>query len=326
MLLYGTDAGLVSERGAALAALFSTRENPAGEIVRLADEDLEDDPGRLAIELLTVPMFGGRKIIRAASGRRVNTASLKPLIEETGLAGILIVEAGNLKPDDSLRGLFEKSAKAAAIACYGDDAQDLDAVIRDVLGAAGLKITPPARQMLLARLGADRALSRREIEKLALFAAGKSEIDETDVEAIVGDASEMAIDRIIHAAAAGHSARASQELSRALEAGENAQMIIGAVQRHFQRLHRVRAAVDRGQSIDTAVQQLRPPLHFKQKDAVAAQCRAWQTAALTKALEVTAATAKSARLTSALEDVLVERLVLTLARLARDSAKQPGLR
>jgi DNA polymerase III subunit delta len=325
-LLYGSDAGLVSERGAALATLFAARDTPPGEIVRFADEDLDADPDRLAVELLTIPMFGGRKIVRAASGRRINAASLRPLVEDSSLAGVLIVEAGNLKPDDSLRALFEKSAKAAAIACFGDDTQDLDTVVREILGAAGLKISPPAKQLLISRLGADRALSRGEIEKLAIYASGKSEIDEDDVEAIVGDASEMAIDRIIHAAASGHSDRAAQELSRALEAGENAQMIIGAVQRHFQRLHRVRTSADRGQPIDAAIQQLRPPLHFKQKDAVAAQCRTWQTASLTRALDVTATTAKSARQTSTLEDVLAERLVLTLARLARESAKQSGLR
>ena len=36
--------------------------------------------------------------------------------------------------------------------------------------ARKLQITPEAQRLLLARLGADRALSRAEIEKLALYA------------------------------------------------------------------------------------------------------------------------------------------------------------
>ena len=72
-----------------------------------------------------------------------------------------------------------------------------------MLGAARQSITADARQLLLARLGADRALSRAEIEKLALYAQGRTSIDVEDVEAIVGDASEQTTDRIIEHAAAG---------------------------------------------------------------------------------------------------------------------------
>ena len=78
-------------------------------------------------------MFGGRKVVRATAGRRVTAAQLKPLVEGGDLAGYLIVEAGNLRPDDALRALFEKSPAAAAVACFPDEARDLDAVIREVL-------------------------------------------------------------------------------------------------------------------------------------------------------------------------------------------------
>ena len=120
VLFYGPDQGLVLERAQALAKAFAERSSPPGEILRIDDSDLDGDPDRLAIELRTMPMFGGRKIVRAAAGRRVTAAALKGLIEEGGLEGMLIVEGGNLKPDDAMRALFEKSAHAAAVACYAD--------------------------------------------------------------------------------------------------------------------------------------------------------------------------------------------------------------
>lgn len=316
-LLYGTDQGLVAERAAALAKAMAARENPPGEVIRLDDLDFDNDPDRLSVELLTLPMFGGRKIVRVATGRKVNTLSLKPLVEDKGLAGTLIVEAGNLRPDEGLRTLFEKATQAAAIACYTDEAGDIEAVIREVLEARKLTIAPGARQMLVSRLGADRALSRGEIEKLALYADGAGTITEEDVEAIVGDAAELTIDRITQAAALGDAARAVNELSRALAAGESAQGVIAALQRHFQRLHRLRSAVESGKSVEAAIGELRPPLHFKQKDAIAAQCRAWRLETLDPALAGIATAARTARTSAALEDSLAERLILSLARLAR---------
>ncbi|KAB2920132.1 MAG: DNA polymerase III subunit delta [Hyphomicrobiaceae bacterium] len=318
VLLYGTDAGLVAERAAELARRVAARDDPPGEILRLDDASLEDDPGRIAVELQTAPMFGGRKIVRAAAGRRITAASLRPLVEEGNLEGFLIVEAGNLRPDDALRGLFEKAQGAAAVACFPDEVRDLDGVVRDVLTAAQLQITPEAKKLLLARLGADRALSRGEVEKLALYAQGKGLIEEADVEAAVGDAAELALDRIVMAAALGQAAEAVKECDRSIASGEGAQAIIAAVQRHFLRLHRVRSAMDAGRSLDDALRQLRPPPHFKQKEAFERQLRDWQLARLDEALAHIADMAKRARLSSGLESTLTESLLLELAALAKE--------
>jgi len=206
VLFYGTDAGLVSERAAMLARRLAEREG--GEVLRIDDADLENEPARISIELQTVAMFGGRKVVRAQAGRRVTANALKPLVEGGNFEGFLIVEAGNLRPDEALRTLFEKSAGAAAVACFPDEVRDLDAMVGEILRAAGLQIAPDAKRFLLTRLGADRALSRAEVEKLALFARGKTVIEEADVEAAVGDAAELALDRIVLAAGSGRSTEA----------------------------------------------------------------------------------------------------------------------
>ncbi len=321
VLFYGSDAGLVSERAQMLAKAAAQRFDPPGELLRIDDSDLDTDPDRLVVELGTVPMFGGPKVIRTAASRRVTAAALKPLVEGAALEGILIVEAGNLKPDEALRTLFEKSPIAAAVGCYADAAQDLDALIRQMVQEAGATIRSEARQALVNRLGADRALSRGEVEKLLLYVGDKREIGIEDVEAVVGDVSELALERITFAAASGQVSRAVNECGRAVSSGESAQAIIAATQRHFQRLHRVRASIDKGASLDDALRQIRPPLHFKQKDAFAAQCRAWTTPRLSEALTRISTAAKAARLAGPLEDALSERLVLGLAMMVRDEGR-----
>jgi DNA polymerase-3 subunit delta len=269
-------------------------------------------------------MFGGRKIVRAIAGRRVNTAQLKPLVEGPSLAGSLIVEAGDLKPTDGLRALFDKSTVGIAIPCYADEARDLSGMIAEVLEATKLTISPEAQQQLMARLGADRALSRSEVDKLALYAARKGTIDIDDVEAVVGDAAELAMDRVVNAAALGQGARALIECDRAFAAGENPQSLIAATQRHLTRLHRTRTAIESGRSLDEVIRNLRPPLHFKQRQAFETQCRQWSAGRLDKALSCVAATAKSARLNASLEAVRAERLLLDVSALAKDANMARG--
>ena len=315
ILVFGTDPGQVAETARLVATRLAEAENPPGEILRIEDVDLESDPDKLAIELKTIQMFGGPKIVRTTASRRVTAASLGPLIEG-GLTGRLVVEAGNLKADDALRALFEKSPKAAGIACYADSAADLDRLVREVLGEAKQTITADGRQLLLARLGADRALSRAEVEKLSLYAAGRTSIEIEDVEAIVGDASEQTTDRILEHAAAGRSGAAVTEFDRAIAAGESAQMIIGAVQRHFHRLHRVRTAIDAGRSFDEATRTLRPPLFFKQKGIFQAQVSQWTSDRLADARGRISRAALAARRAGDMEEIIAERLLIELGALA----------
>jgi DNA polymerase-3 subunit delta len=313
ILFYGTDAGLVSERSAQLARRLAEREQ--GEILRIDDADLENEPTRISIELQTVSMFGGCKIVRALAGRRINANALKSLLENGKLEGFLIVEAGNLRPDEALRALFEKSTCAAAVACFPDEARDLDAVVTEVLSAVGARIAPDAKRLLVGRLGADRALSRSEIEKLVLYTRGKPLIEEADVEAAVGDAAEMALDRIVLAAGFGRTAVAVTECDRILAAGESAQGVIAALQRHFLKLHRMRSAYDSGRSLEDVIRSLRPAPHFKQRSALEQQCRSWNLGALNAALALIGDAAKGARLKNALETQLAENLLLGLGTL-----------
>ena len=312
VLVFGTDPGLVSERAREACEKIAARDAPPGEIQRIEDADLDSDPDRLHVELQTMAMFGGRKTVRTVASRKVNAAFLKPLLEPGAMTGSLVVEAANLKADESLRALFEKSAIAVAIPCYGDEARDLDVMVRETLAAEGHDITPDARQMLVGRLGADRALSRAELEKLMVYAHGVKTIDADAVEAVVGDAAEQVIDSILMAASGGMGRRAVVEFDRAVAAGENPQQIIAAAQRHFQRLHRLRSAVEAGRSFDDAARGLRPPLHFKTKSVIEAHTRSWDSARLDRAIAAIARAAKDARLSSHLEATIAERLLLEL--------------
>lgn len=315
VLFYGTDAGLVSERAGLLARRLAEREG--SEVLRLDDADLENEPARISIELQTVAMFGGRKVVRALAGRRINTNTLKPLVESGQIEGFLIVEAGNLRPDEALRTLFEKSGGAAAVACFPDEARDLDAMVSEILKGAGMQIAPDAKRLLLTRLGADRGVSRAEVEKLALFARGKTHIEEADVEAAVGDAAELALDRVVLAAGAGRGAEALTECDRIIASGESAQGVILALQRHFLRLHRLRSGTEAGRSLDEVMRALRPQPHFKQKSALEQQCRDWSLARLNVALARIGEAALAARLNSAMESALAESLLMDLGALTR---------
>lgn len=310
VLVYGPDAGLVSERAAVLARHFAGRNPTDAEIVRLGDRDLAEDAGRLEVELRTLPMFATAKVVRLDAGPRLDVPSLKALLGEP-LAASLIIEAGALRPDSGLRKLFESHAVATAIPCYSDE-HTIPDLIDEELERAGLKIDPESRAYLAARLGADQALSRSEIAKLALYATGKGRIGEDDIDAIVGDSAEIAVESFVYEVSGGDRRGALRELHRLAAGGTDPQSALSALGRHFAQLYRVAAAQAAGASTEQAMRQLRPRPHFKRERDFLAHSKRLGPRRLLEAMPLIQDAIKHARLNTELEQALAERLVLAL--------------
>ena len=67
-LVFGPDAGLVSESADAIVRAAVDDPNDPFSLVRLDGDELASDPSRLIDEANTVPLFGGRRAIRVKAG------------------------------------------------------------------------------------------------------------------------------------------------------------------------------------------------------------------------------------------------------------------
>jgi DNA polymerase-3 subunit delta len=264
ILVFGPDAGLVRERADALIASAVDDVNDPFALVRLDGDELANEPSRLVDEAMTIPLFGGRRAIRVRSGARSFASGVETLLGEPPPNCRIVIEAGELRRDAPLRTICEKAKTAAVIACYPDGARELTRLIDDELSDAGLRIAPDARAVLMSLIGGDRQASRNEIAKLVLYARGKDEVTLDDVQAIITDASALAIDPIIDGAFAGKSAEVELAFGKAIAADTSVGSIMFAAQRQAALLHKARLAVDEGQPADAVVERSMR-LHFSRR-------------------------------------------------------------
>jgi DNA polymerase-3 subunit delta len=319
VLVYGPDAGLVAERAAAMAAAFASKSRSVAEIVRLDERDLAEDPSRIDIELRTIPMFAERKVVRVAPLARIDVPALKALLEAT-LEGSLVIEAGVLRPDSALRKLFEGHATAISLGCYADERSVSD-LIADELDKAGLRIDAETSAYLATRLGADQAMSRSEVTKLALYAAGKDHVGPEDIDAVVGDSSEIAVENFVYEVSGGNAKESLRQLGRLVAAGTDPSIALAALGRHFVQLHRAASAEASGGSIEGAMRSLRPRPHITRERVFVAHCRRLGATRLFETLPLIQEAVKRARLSPELDRAHAERLVLALTRRSRSSVR-----
>jgi len=310
-LLYGPEAGLVTDRAATLAGVLAARFDPNAEIIRLDERDLTENPDRLAIEAQTVSMFANQKVVRIKTWPRLSVDLLSELIE-AGSDALLVVEAGNLRPTAKLRKIFEAAASTAACACYSDAARDIGPLIDRTFERCGCSITPEARAMLLSLVGVDPVLARSEVEKVALFAGNAGVATLEDVEAIVVDSGELALDALAQSAADKSCERTLRDFDRLTAAGQSPQAGLAALAWHFERLHRVIAEIDKGAQPARAVAAIRPPVGFSQRDALLRQVRNWTGSSVRQSIIALQSAIAQSRRRPHLERQITERLLLDL--------------
>jgi DNA polymerase III subunit delta len=320
-LVFGPDAGLVSERADAIVRASVDDPNDPFALVRLDGDELAGDPSRLIDEANTVPLFGGRRAIRVKAGGRDFSAALATLVADPPRDCRLVIEAGDLRRNSPLRTLCERAKSVAAIACYLDGDRELGRLIDEEMRAAGLSIAPDARAALLPLLGGDRRASRNEVRKLALYARGKNEVDLDDVLATVADASGLVLDAVIDAAFAGRTGELETLLGKARAAGIAPARIVAAAVAQAGQLHRARLSIEAGAPTVEVVDQVVPRAQFRRRAAIEGALAGWTAARLERVMaDLAAATLETRRLSGALADLadpVVGRALLITAMGAR---------
>ncbi len=322
-LIYGPDQGLVTERAATLSKNLAVHSNGSSEQVKLLNEDLSTNPERLGLDLKTISMFGERKIIRLEAGKDLPINTLETLLKDTPFEADLIIEAGDLKKTAKLRKLFENNTNTAAIACYTDTTASLHQLVKDVLEPNNITITKEAEKHLVTHLGADRALSRAELEKLCLYVQDKKEITINDIDTILADMSQTAIDGIITNTLLGNPQNALKQLSRSLDSGLNSAPIFLGLLRQLHQLHKGALSVNAGQTIYNVAKTQRPPLYFERRDNFIKQLNLWQEDHLAHAINKTQQTMTAARKRNnqSLETSELEALILSLANFSKQRTR-----
>ena len=317
VLVFGPDAGLVRERVDALVRACVDDPNDPFTFVRIEGEDLAANPSRLVEEAHTVPLFGGRRAVLVKAGARNIASSVETVIASPSNECRIIIEAGDLRKTAPLRTLCEKAKVAAALPCYVDSARDLDRLIDEEMRAANLSISPDARAALLTLVGGDRLASRNEIRKLALYCKDQENIELADVMAVVADASMLGFDGVIDAAFAGKPPEVEAEFGKARSSGSSPAAIISAAIRQVANLHKMKLAVEGGDSIEFAMKRGAPPVHFTREKLVGIALRGWSPARLLRAMEQLADASLDMRRNSALAEAIAQRTLLSIAYGAR---------
>ncbi|MCF6343866.1 MAG: DNA polymerase III subunit delta [Devosiaceae bacterium] len=311
-LVFGPNQGLVFESTQRLIGHYKkSSQEPLNEITLDANQ-IFDDPAILATNANTMPMFGGKVLIRVRNASKKLTPIIKQLLLDN-IEAIIILEADNLKPSDSLRLLLEKNKNCRTLPCYADDERTISDIIRRNFANENITIDPDAITLLRDILGNDREILRREMEKLNLYALESKIITLDDIIILCADNSSIAIDKILDFAGTGHVKLLDNEVAKALNNAIDPQRLLISALNHFSFLRQLRVEVDNGKSARAVLEAQKPRPHFSRKTALEQQLRLWNDARLSFASDRIFQAIYESRKSSLLSKTITKRALMAIS-------------
>lgn len=317
ILLHGPDAGLVAERGLALArsvegALhdpfrFAELHNPAADV--------------LLAEAMAAALTGGRRVVRVRDVHESHAKALDSLIKLPPDA-LVILEAGELTGKSKLRATAEKAAGVAVIACYAIDQARLPQAISSRLRAVGVQIDQDAAVWAGQNLSGEEGPLGQALEVLTLYAGAEKRLGLADVSAVLADGGDSSMGDAIDAAITGDPAATDKALSLAYEEGVAPVGLLRVLLMELQRLRVAAGAMADGASAQEAMAAMRPPVFFKRQALVGKALRLWPLPALDQALAAALAAEAACKTTRIPEHDYCRQTMLALALRARAASRR----
>ena len=279
-LFHGNDIGLIHERALALASHYSDNLDDVFSVTRLDSAAIDNDVSAIADALSSIAVFADTRvvIVRGRGSELVEACklALAPRADGQALEGaVLIVEARETTTRHAIVKLFETGDICASIGCYADDSGTIRDLVQTSFAELSITVDRAVMDLIVAKLGADRASSRREIEKLALMAGQGGTLTPQDIEDALEDSTVLAIDDVASAVAEGDITRLQAAITKAWSEDANPIMVVRGCQMYFRHLLIAANAVSTGSARDMAIKSLRPPVHFKLQGRMAAQLQTW---------------------------------------------------
>lgn len=314
LLLHGPD-----EAGSrALGARFEAALGSGFERIDIGPGELKADPARLSDEAAATSMFGSATLIRISGIADESTEAVAALLDAQAAGNPVLAYAGTLRKDSKLLKLVEASPLALHFASYPLEGRDADNEAQALFKAEGLRPSRDSIRALTDAANGDRAILAGEIAKLALYLDASPEhpkpVEPQAVAALVSGMSESDLGALVNAVFGGNPAEVERQIGYAELEGITGIPLIRAALRRLHLLADLRAEIDDGQSIESAIAAKGKAVFWKDRPALSNQVMRWRAPVLARAIVALIEAERRIKQSGSAGDVVAAETLLSLAR------------
>ncbi len=225
--------------------------------------------------LSTKSFFENEKIIILKNSTDKILNNIKEIINKK-LEGIkIILDADVLDKRSKLRNFFEKEKDLVCVPFYPDDFKNLNSISQNFFREKKIKISQESINLIIERSNGSRQHLCNELEKIALYAYNKKEIDFSEIIKLTNLGKNYDISELVETCLVKNQKKVSKIINENNFSNEDTIIIIRTFLLKAKRLLILIENVKSNPNLETVVSSYRPLIFWKEKEIVKQQLKIW---------------------------------------------------
>ena len=218
------------------------------------------------------------------------TNKIAPLIEkiiDKKISNIkIIIKAGTLDKKSKLRNLFEKNQITVTIPLYEDTNQSLLIYAQNFFNLKKIKISTESLNLIVSK-SKNKLNVKNEIEKILSYCYSKNSINHQDLLKIVNSSENQSISKLVDNCLSKNKNKILKNLNEYNFSIDDNIVILKTFLLKLKRLYQLHIKLKSNSNIDNIINSYKPPIFWKDKDAVKQQLNDFDFDSVIKLLKKT---------------------------------------
>jgi|TARA_B110000438_G_scaffold252530_1_gene257599 DNA polymerase-3 subunit delta len=283
-LFYGENNGVKKDIKEIIKKELKKKDNNL-EVQSFYENEIFDAEENFYDSIYSGSLFSDEKIIIINYGTDKLIKQIENFLEKYPGNVTLIIYADTLDKRSKLRNLFEKNSTTLCIPCYPDTDKDLEFITSNELRKNNIVLSRESINLLIEKSNSDRANLKNEMEKIKSFALNKKSISLEEIKSIINFTGEYKSDSFINECLTGNILQYKKILSEIYSDTVNQIFLLRVLSNKIQKLLNLKIKQKDHDNIDSLINNLKPPIFWKEKPIIKRQLQIWKLNHLKKIIE-----------------------------------------
>ena len=272
ILLYGSNEG---HKIQVIKELFVEPFN--GEILRIDEKEILNNYEEFISSLINKSLFKEYKLIVISRASEKILKLVDEVLERKIEKIKIVINSDNLEKKSKLRSLFEKSKEIICIPFYEDNEKNLSSIAQNFFRQKKIRISQEIINLLIGRSRGDRGNLINELNKIENLSITKKNIDIDDVLKLTNLSENYSVFELAENYLAKNKRQVSKILNENNFANDECVLILRTILNRSKRLLKLKESQNEIGNIDLVISSFKPPIFWKEKDAVKKQIQSWSS-------------------------------------------------
>ena len=269
-LIYGKNEGLQKE---IIEKKFTN--SFLGEINRYEENEVLSNSESIISEILNKSLFSNNKIIIITRASDKILKIIKKLFEKKLSDIKIIIKSGQLEKKSKLRNLFEKNKDMVTMPVYQDEFRSLLPIIIQFTKKNDIKLSRESINLILDRASGSRENLYIELEKIFNYSISNKVIEFETVKKLTNLSENYGVNELANQYLSKNKKNLAKILNENNYSDEDCILILRTILSKSKRLIEIIEKNNEIENIDEVINDIRPPIFWKEKDDLKKQVNMW---------------------------------------------------